>query len=184
MDLQALAPVLGGIFRKEEGERKALEVTYFGEPVLITERDIRALSGKEVDPWEKILLYIYVLDGAAEPSCQWIGMESLPNSVSKVKSLNVHCEDRLAQTYAGRMGALPRAVEEWGREVTSQIEQVDFAAEFSILPRLTVRVLWWDEDLDEGFPCRVKFLFDSNVLKTVDLESLLFACEQLTDRLL
>jgi hypothetical protein len=52
------------------------------------------------------------------------------------------------------------------------------------LPRLVVRVLWWDEDVEEGFPARAKYLFDTRVLQVVDLESLIFACEQLTDRLL
>jgi hypothetical protein len=47
-----------------------------------------------------------------------------------------------------------------------------------------VRVLSWDEDPSEGFQARTKFLFDSRVLQVVDLESLIFACEQLSDRLL
>jgi hypothetical protein len=62
-------------------------------------------------------------------------------------------------------------------------EKVDFAAQFPILPRLLVRVLWWDADPAEGFQAQTKFLFDSRVLQVIDLESLIFSCEQLTDRL-
>ncbi len=34
-----------------------------------------------------------------------------------------------------------------------------------------------------SYASRVKFLFDSRVLQVLDLESLPFACEQITDRL-
>ena len=63
-------------------------------------------------------------------------------------------------------------------------EEVNFGAEFQSLPKLMVGVLWWDEDPSEGFEAKTKFLFDARVLQVVDLESLIFACEQLTNRLL
>ncbi len=111
-------------------------------------------------------------------------METLPNSVSKIKSLRAHCEAPLAQRFSGRLKSLLEASAGIGRQIELREEQVDFAAEFPVLPKLTIRVLWWDEDPSEGFAARVKFLFDRKVLETLDLESLLFTCEQLTDRLL
>jgi len=178
-----LAGSLGARFFQSNGE-PTLELTYFGEPVTVTNEDISRASGAELNPWEKVLLYNYVIGGAQEPSGVWVGMESLPNSVSKIKSLRAHCEQKLARAFAGRMDQLPRATEGLGREQALTEEKVDFAADFRILPKLALRILWWDEDLAEGFESRVKFLFDSGVLGTLDLESLLFACEQLTDRLL
>jgi hypothetical protein len=142
------------------------------------------LAAGELSPWEKIFIFNYVIGGAVEPSGRWVGMESLPNSVSKIKSLKAHCQDRLAESFSGRMGLLPEAIIPWGRRLALSAENADFAAEFPILPKLTVRVFWWDEDPGEGFPAQVKFLFDADVLSVLDLESLLFACEQVTDRLL
>lgn len=178
-----LAGGLGARFFQMNGE-PALELTYFGEPVTITSEDICRASGAELNPWEKVLLYNYVIGGAQEPSGVWVGMESLPNSVSKIKSLRAHCEQKLARAFAGKMDQLPGASEGLGRGLAMTEEKADFAADFQILPKLTLRVLWWDEDPTEGFESRVKFLFDSGVLGTLDLESLLFACEQLTDRLM
>jgi len=165
-------------------EEPTLELTYFGAPVIVTTDDISTASGAELNPWEKVLLYNYVIGGAQEPTGVWVGMESLPNSVSKIKSLRAHCEQKLARAFAGRTDQLPQLVQGLGRELALNEEKVDFAADFQILPKLALRILWWDEDLTEGFESRVKFLFDSGVLGTLDLESLLFACEQLTDRLL
>jgi len=109
-------------------------------------------------------------------------MEHLPHSVSKVKSLKTHCEDPLAQAFAGRLSLLSSAVAGLGHPLSD--DAVDYGAEFPILPKLAVRILWWDEDPGEGCQARTKFLFDSRVLQVVDLESLIFACEQLTKRLM
>jgi len=162
----------------------ALRFPYFGQEVLVTYADVARTSGEDLDPYEKILIYNYVIGGAVEPSGVWVGMEALPNSVSKIKSLKAHCEGRIARAFAGKMQLLPGAIRLVGRQVDLTGEKVDFAAEFSILPKLPVRVLWWDEDPAEGFEAQTKFLFDTRVLQVLDLESLLFTCEQLTDRLL
>lgn len=177
-----VAPGLGASLISVDG-RPALRLLYFGQEITVTYDDIEKISGEALDPWEKILLFNYVIGGAVEPSGVWVGMESLPNSVSKIKSLKAHCEDRLAEAFTGKMSQLPSAISKWGTELSLTDEKVDFAAEFQILPMLAVRVLWWDEDLAEGFEAKTKFLFDSRVLRTLDLESLLFACEQLTERL-
>ena len=182
-DLQGVASSIGAS-RIEEEQGPALELEYFGERIVASKQGIRSSSGEELNPWEKIFLYNYIIDGAANPSGTWVGMESLPNSVSKIKSLKAHCEDRLAKEFGGNLEKLGKAILGLGREITQEMDQVDFALEFNILPKLNIRVLWWAEDPDEGFDSQVKFLFDSNILGTLDLESLLFACEQLTDRLL
>jgi len=179
-DFRSIAWSLGAVFGETDGV-PSLTLLYFGKEVRITADDI--WSPGELDPWEKILLYNYVIGGAVEPSGVWVGMESLPNSVSKIKSLKAHCEEPLARAFAGKIEQLPLVIAGLGDEFSLTDEKVDFAAEFRILPRLSVRVLWWDEDPAEGFEAQTKFIFDSRVLQVVDLESLIFACEQLTDRL-
>lgn len=182
-DLASIAESLGAVFL-EIGGRPALKFSYLGQEVTVTAEDIIKASGEEVGPYEKILLYNYVIGGAGKPSGVWVGMESLPNSVSKIKSLKAHCEYPLAQAYAGKIDRLSEAVAAIGRIVSLTDEKVDFAAHFQVLPMLPIRILWWDEDRAEGFEAEVKFLFDARVLEALDLESLLFTCEQITDRLL
>jgi hypothetical protein len=182
-DFRDVVNSLGAEILDVDGDQ-ALRFTYFGNVATVTHEDITTdLEGK-LDPYEKILLYNYVIGGALEVSGIWVGMETLPNSVSKIKSLRAHCEEPLAEKCSGRMDRLPAAVAPIGTRIDLKEEQTDFAAEFPILPKLAVRVLWWDADESEGFGARVKFLFDEKVLGTLDLESLLFTCEQLTGRLL
>jgi len=181
LDFPVIAESLGAQIR-ELSRQPALIFPYFGDSVLVTSSDIKREKGGELSPWEKIFIFNYVLGGAAQPSGLWIGMESLPNSVSKIKSLQAHCELPLAHSFSGKMPLLSQLVSPLGIEVSLKDESVDFAAEFHVFPKLTIRVLFWDEA--EGFPCRAKFLFDSRVLQILDLESLIFACEQITHRLI
>jgi hypothetical protein len=203
-NFRTIAESLGAEYAEPEGV-PALRFPFFGRPVTVTHGDVSRDphgpdgspnsagsghpgsspdSGEDLNPYEKILLFNYVIGGAVELSGVWVGMESLPNSVSKIKSLKAHCEDRIARTFAGKVSRLPEVLKGLGRPVSLDDEKVDFAAQFQILPKLEVRVLWWDEDPSEGFEAKTKLLFDSRVLQVLDLESLLFACEQLTDRLL
>jgi hypothetical protein len=176
-NFRSIADSLGATF---EESSEVLSLDYFGNKAHIAADDI--FSDHDLDPWEKILLYNYVIGGAVEPSGVWVGMESLPNSVSKIKSLKTHCEEPLAWAFAGKIRLLGSAVVGLGCSLSD--EKVDFGAEFQILPKLMVRVLWWDEDPSERFEAKTKFLFHARVLQVVDLESLIFACEQLTNRLL
>jgi hypothetical protein len=181
-DFRVIAESLGAKFEPADSQG-ALVFPYFSEHVSVTGSDIRRLSGGELSAWEKIFIYNYVIGGATEPSGIWVGMESLPNSVSKIKSLKAHCEEPLSRLYAGKANALSRAIHPWGREITLKDHGVDFAAEIGVFPKLTIRMLFWDEVREEGYAAKVKFLFDSRVLQVLDLESLIFACEQITDRL-
>ncbi len=182
-DFREIAGSLGARFETKEGE-ESLALSYFGRTLIVTRESVTDESGLETNPWEKILIYNYIIGGAVEPSRSWVGMESLPNSVSKIKSLKSHCEKPLAERFSGHLHELPEIVRGFGKTLQLVEEKVDFAAEFQVFPRLAIRVLWWDEDPAEGFQCETKFLFDSRVLQTIDLESLVFASEQITDRLL
>ena len=182
-DLKKIAPSLGAEVRVIDGVT-VLELEYFGKKVIVSESDVSQVPEGDIDPWEKIFIYNYVIGGVVEPSGEWVGMESLPNSVSKIKSLRSHCEEPLAKAFAGKMNVLPEVIKKVGGVVVETDVQVDVVADFQILPKLKIRIQWWDEEPDEGFEAKAKFLFDSRVLETLDIESLLFACEQLTDRLL
>lgn len=182
-DFREIAESLGARF-EIRGANDTLVLPYFGRSLTVTRERIVDDTSMETNPWEKILICNYIIGGAAEPSGIWVGMESLPNSVSKIKSLKSHCERPLAERFAGHMHDLPEVVHGFGRILQLVEEKVDFAAEFQVFPKLAIRVLWWDEDPAEGFRCETKFLFDSKVLQTIDLESLVFTSEQITDRLM
>jgi len=123
------------------------------------------------------------------PSCfttlagTWITFQSLPNSVSKAKTL-ARLEKELAEHFTGQIDQLRRQTAALAAAPIQASENADFQAVFQPLPRVPVLLLFWDAEPAEGFPAQAHFLFDSTVSDFLDLESLLFLVEQLTDRLM
>ena len=143
------------------------------------------IDGQEVkDPRDQILLYNYVhFGGGDEPAQQWIGMESLPNSIAKVRTLRVYCEERIASHFTEKADLLKQCALELGAVLQENPEQSCTAAFFvPVLPRLPLFVLFWDEEKEEGFPAKVKVLFDHKVMEFLDIESLVFVCERMAER--
>jgi hypothetical protein len=104
-DFRSIAESLGAEYL-ETGGRPALRLIYFGREVVLKADEIsECASAEALNPYEKILLYNYAIGGAVEPEGVWVGMESLPNSVSKIKSLTDHCQKPLAQASAGKSNA-------------------------------------------------------------------------------
>lgn len=178
------AAALGASWTSEADGKPSLQFSYLDDEVVVFEDDVHSAKGRALSPWEKIFLYNYVIGGAVEPSGRWVGMESLPNSVSKIKSLRAHCEEPLAKAFPQDLELLRRCVAPLFEELTSDMGHAGWAGECRLLPKVRLRLLWWPGDEEEGFAPRVKFLFDARVLETLDLESLLFACEQITERIL
>ena len=167
-----------------------LRFTYLGRPILLG-RDEVVMDGQQlVDPRDQILLYNYVaFGGGAEerlPDGSWVGMESLPNSIAKIRTLATYCEERLAERFAGRLAELALLCDRIGGEKDrdEQGPSADFAAVLPVLPHVPLYLLFWDHDPEDGFEARVKILFDQHVMDFLDLESLVFAAERLADHLL
>lgn len=108
-DFRGVAGSLGAEYFETDG-KPALRLIYMGREVVLHADQIREFSAQALNPYEKILLYNYVIGGAVDPAGVWVGMESLPNSISKIKSLRVHCQEPLALNSAGRIPSLPAAV--------------------------------------------------------------------------
>jgi len=165
-------------------EKDCLLLQFFGRNVQLFHDGI-LIDGKEVeDPRDQILLYNYVhFAGGDKPAQEWIGMESLPNSISKIRTLRVYCEERIAAHFTGKPELLKELAPQLGAQIQESPEQSCSAA-FLIpaLPRLPLFVLFWDEEIEDGFPAKVKVLFDQKVLDFLDIESLVFVCERMAER--
>lgn len=165
-------------------EKDCLLLQFLGRDVELC-HDIVRIVGQDVeDPRDQILLYNYIaFGGGKKPTQEWIGMESLPNSISKVRTLRVYCEDRLASFFTGNTKSFIKHAPALGAVLQENPEQSCSAAFLvSVLPHLPMFVLFWDEEKEEGFPAKVKVLFDKKVMDYLDIESLVFACERMAER--
>ncbi|MFW5906264.1 MAG: DUF3786 domain-containing protein, partial [Desulfobia sp.] len=183
LDLSAAAKNLGATFSRNQ--ENTLNFRYLGQDILLN-RDHILIDNKEpLDPRDQILLYNYVYSGGGKPpEGTWIGLENLPNSISKVRTMAVYCEDKLAKYFSGRPY----------REIIQQTtradgdlcstESADLCLTVKVLPRVPQQILFWEADPEEGFPVRVKILYDAGVMEYLDLESLVFSSERMADRII
>lgn len=181
-DFVQLAKALGAAWSADAPD--VLQFAYINRMVRLGKDGISLDGNDLVDPRDQILLYNYVaFGGGRKPNGEWIGMESLPNSISKVTTLKTYCEDRLAQRFAGREEALARVCELAGAQQGPPGQSAAVGVVVPVLPYVPVYLLFWDEAPEEGFEASVKLLFDEHVLDFLDLESLVFASERMTERM-
>ena len=183
LDYPAIAPRLGAEF--QPGPPPALHFRYLGRRVVLSGEAALLEGDRLIDSRDQILLYNYVaLGGGQEPQEVWVGMESLPNSLAKVRTLAAYCEQPLARSFRGRPAALARVCSLVGARPGPEGQSADQGLVIPVLPFLPLYLLFWDEDPDEGFASRVKVLYDQRVLDFLDIESLVFASERMAERLM
>lgn len=121
--------------------------------------------------------------GGEPPTHDWVGLESLPNTISKVRTLATYCEQPLARLFAEHPAtAVADACRSLGGRPWPEAA-ADLAMIIPVLPRVPLAVLFWAAAPEDGFAAKAKVLFDRRVLDFLDLESLVFAAERLAERL-
>ena len=182
LDFKSLALRIGAQWSTEKPD--VLSFPYLGRSSELG-RDTVNMDGEDlVDPRDQILLYNYVAFGGGRiPDGTWVGMESLPNSISKIRTLATYCEQRLAKRFSGRAERLAEICRILGSTAGSGDQSADVGMVVPVLPYVPHYLLFWDEEPDDGFEAKVKILFDHHVLDFLDLESLVFAAERMADRM-
>ena len=182
LDFSRLAERLGAKWTPDRPDE--LRFFYLGRLVLLDRTHLEVDGQGLVDPRDQILLYNYVAFGGGDPPQGiWVGMESLPNSISKVRTLATYCEQRLSTCFCGRSKDLEELCRQVGGSSGPPEQSADVGMIIPVLPFVPLYLLFWDEDPEDGFEARVKVLFDKGVMDFLDLESLVFAAERLADRL-
>jgi hypothetical protein len=185
LDLSSLAPKLGADWSADDPD--VLRFSFLNRPVRLSAAGVFLDGGEPADPRDQILLYNYVAISSAgragKPDGTWAGMESLPNSIAKIRTLATYCEERLAERFSSRISRLAELCAALAAMPAGE-QSADAAFIIPVLPCVPLLLLFWEAEPEDGFPAKVKALFDQHVLDFLDLESLVFAAERMADRLL
>ncbi len=183
LDFAAQASGHGLEYGEADG-RPYVMLPFFGHRLRVFKEHVEYPPGVSANPWDAILIYNYLASpGQAPNTGTWISFQSLPNSVSKTKTLE-RLQQQLAEAFAGRLAVLKERARALGGQSTRAGEDADLTLVFRPLPRVPLLLLYWEAEPDEDFPAQARFLFDASVLAYLDLESLLFLVEGLLERLL
>ncbi len=180
VDLEERAHGLGGeVVQTDFG--RALRRRYLGRDVFISPERVFSEDGSELETRDQILLYNYLFfGGKGELSGKWVGLESFPNSISKVVTLKRYTEEKIARHFAGRKEEFLSQCKRLGAKEVKGC-QADACVVVLVLPKVPIQLNFWDEDREDNFPAEVKALFDSRALDFLDIESLIFAAERLAE---
>ena len=180
MKIEDLPDRIGGKLTNKDNDY-ALELPYFTDSIIITNNHISKSDDSDLTRWEQVFIYNHMAQGGARlPSGQWKGFKELPNTVSKIISMNKHVETPLIEKFKGQPAQLLAAAEQiGGLNQTAETDSADLSLLFKPLPRIPVILLFWDEDQDEDFEAQVKLLFDETVTEHLDIESIVFLSERL-----
>ncbi len=181
VDLGARSEGLGAEVIRDENGQETLRFPYLGRRIVISRKAIQFENGGELDPRDQILLYNYVFFRGSGPlSGEWVGLESFPNSISKVVTLKKYTEDKIAQAFEASPDELRKRAEGIGGRVIEPCH-ADLCLEVPVLPKVPLQVHFWQADEDDGFPAKVKVLYDRRAIEFLDLESLVFTAERMTE---
>lgn len=182
LDFTRIAAPLGATLCGANNQ--TLSFPFLAQEVLLSRQGILLDGRTPDDPRDQILIYNYIhSQGGADPTLDWIGLETLPNSISKVRTLATYCENRLAELFAHLAAeAIISACNRLGG-VAHPTPSATLGCIIPVLPKIPQYLVYWEEEPEDGFPAKVKVLFDRQVLNFLDLESLIFSAERLADRL-
>jgi len=171
----------------DEHDPDVLSLRYLGQEVKLGKSEILLGNDTVVDPRDQILLYNYVHScGGKKPDGTWIGMESLPNSISKIRTLATYCEKKIAKFLSGKPA---HVLIDLGGQLDGYDGPSDLGSTATsslvvpVLPMVPQYLLFWEEDTEVGIEAKAKVLFDHSVLDFLDLESLVFSAERFAERL-
>lgn len=183
IDLEARAEDMGARFTRID-ENEALELDYLNKKIIISAKFVRDMQGAELDPRDQILLYNYLFfGGSGLLSEEWVGLESFPNSISKVVTLRKYTEEKLASEFEGKVEVLKELCLRLGGMKVIPCH-ADLCMTMLVLPKLPIQIYFWDRDEEDGFPAKVKVLFDSRAMEFLDLESLVFSAERMAETII
>lgn len=185
IDFGSIAGSLGASWNEQNPD--VLSLRYLGQEVMLGKAEIFLSNDTVVDPRDQILLYNYVHScGGKKPDGTWIGMESLPNSISKIRTLATYCEKKIAKFLSGKPA---HVLTDLGVQLDGYDGPPDLGSTATnslivpVLPMVPQYLLFWEEDSEVGIEAKAKVLFDHSVLDFLDLESLVFSAERFAERL-
>lgn len=181
LDFAEIAAPLGATLCGEDNQ--TLSFAFLAQEVLLNRQGILLDGRIPEDPRDQILIYNYIhSQGGPDPAQDWIGLETLPNSISKVRTLATYCENRLAELFAHLPSeTILSACNRLGG-VAHPAPSATLGCIIPVLPKIPQYLIYWEVEPEDGFPAKVKILFDRQVLNFLDLESLIFSAERMAER--
>ena len=135
---------------------------------------------KDVPIQEQVLILHYMLGQEAPAlSGNWVAYREIPGATFYFSVFVKRAVDPLKKTFGRDAAGLVRAAQQLGGEA---VEPGDAAFEFSLFPRVRLRLILWEGDAE--FPAEANILFDEAIGKIFSPEDIAWLAGMLVYRLM
>ncbi len=185
LNFSYLSAVMGGgtIYQHENN---SLVVPYLNSLLTITKNEARDEAGHLLPPGFQTALYNYLATvQKIHPQNTWVSFKELPGAVFLSSYFVNNVEGMVSGQFSTRSDLLLKSAVSLGGQVieNENISPADVKLSFILIPKVNIRLLFWDSVPEEGLPAVATFLFDAGIYQ-LDLESLTYLIEELVKRLI
>lgn len=165
ISFDAIAPLLGGTI-KDDG----MELSLLGERFFITPVGIYDLSGSKPSYDICVILskYILLCPDTTPKENDWVSFRDFKDSGPLTNYFNNDVEQAISIFFKGRIETLKKAGQSISGYTPALDVNYDIAVQFDLLPKISVVLLFNDED--EEFPTKCSILFERRTEKYLDAE--------------
>lgn len=135
----------------DHADPDTLYFTYLGQKVLLNKSLLYIDDREPEDHRDQILLYNYIHScGGRAPTGNWIALESLPNSISKTRTLAAYCEERLATLFSDKDNDMIFSKgKTLGGKPSQEEDSSSLAVIIPVLPMVPHYILFWESEPDD-----------------------------------
>ncbi len=167
-------------------EEDAISLPFLNTRLRVTKKEITDEENAPLPPGFQTAVYNYLATVARiHPENQWVSFKELPGAVFLSSYFVNNVEGLVAAQFASRTEKLISAATGLGGKVLEDpdISPADVKLSFFVVPKITVRLLFWDRTEEDNLPAVATFLFDTGIYR-LDLESLTYLIEELVKRMI
>jgi len=169
-----------------QDDSNSILLPFLSTKITVTKREIRGEDNTLLPPGFQTAVFNYLsTTEKIHPENRWVSFKEFPGAIFLSSYFVGNVEGLLAGQFASRTEKLIAAAESLGGKILDDpdISPADVKISFFLLPKITVRLLFWDWDDEDNLPAVATFLFDTGIYH-LDLESLTYLIEELVKRLI
>ena len=173
----------GSVYHAEDN---SITLPFLNTKLTVTKEQIVDKEGVPLPPGFQTAVYNYLaIVEKIHPENQWVSFKELPGAVFLSSYFVNNVEGLVSAQFASRANQLISAAGSLSGKILDnpEISPADVKISFPLVPKIAIRLLFWDGTEEDNLPAVATFLFDTGIYR-LDLESLTYLIEELVKRMI
>ena len=178
---QRLAANTGSLYHEESDKQGFFSVSIWEEPFKLTYPALEVFNPKSplILPNQALLFYYFFTADGFPPSNRWISFTELPDGMFYTQAFQNYTGKELARNFQDDRLSFEEAANASGG---TQVEFGGISYEYTLLPNISLLVVFWEGDDD--FPSTFQMLFDASTNHYLPTDACAIAGSMLARRII